>query len=455
MSVLDANLESELEALTQFIYMAPIGLAQATIDGEFAMVNPVCAQLLMPLSPRGDMANVFVALEGALPDLRHRVESYVGASGMICEGLKFPVRWNAGRRTEAKLLSLTLLKLDAQRLMAVLSDVTVAERRERELRESQAWFNAIVSGITGYALATLDSDGAIVDWNGSIARLTGFDQNAVGKPLAMFYPPDSFSAERQLDRLRDADASGWSLDEGWLQRADGSRFWGSSLVSPLHSSATPVSDRMASGAEAAAPAYSLIIRDASDQRESREALHRALACDHLTGLANRRAFFEAGERECSRWQARPRRLSLIIFDADHFKTINDSHGHPAGDAVLRNLGEVLKASFRPVDIVGRLGGEEFVALLPGADAGEALIAAQRVCTKVAAQVVRTEEAAISYTVSAGVATMDADVRDLDGLIKRADRALYAAKANGRNRAEAWCQALVVSADRTSARTPAE
>lgn len=453
MSDQSESVESELEALTQFIYMAPIGLAQIAIDGEFSMVNPECAQLLMPLSPRGAMTNLFVALEGVLPDLRHRVEAYASLNGMVCDGLRFPVRWTAGQRTEARLLSLSLLKLDAHRLMAVLSDVTEAERRERELRESQAWFHAIVSGINGYALATLDSDGAIVDWNESIARLTGFDQKLVGKPFATFFPSDSLTPESQADRLRDADAAGWSIDESWMQRADGSRFWGSSLVSPLRSSADQGSQLQSCCGQSPTRTYSLIIRDTSEQRESHEALRRALSCDHLTGLANRRAFFEAGERECRRWQGRPRALSLIIFDADHFKAINDSYGHPAGDAVLRHLAEALQALFRTIDVVARLGGEEFVVLLPAADVDEALLAAQRLCARVAAQAVGTEEGAIRYTVSAGVATMDSEVHDLDGLIKRADQALYRAKANGRNRAEAWLPSPAESVVRAPAKVP--
>ena len=162
-----------------------------------------------------------------------------------------------------------------------------------------------------------------------------------------------------------------------------------------------------------------------------------MLCDHLTGLANRRAFFEAAELEMQRWQRRPRALSLVAFDADHFKRINDQHGHAAGDAVLRHLAAGLGATFRNLDLVARSGGEEFLVLLPGAAADDALAAAARLCRSVAAQPVLVDGVAITCTLSAGVATMEPGVDGLQALMKRADLALYQAKALGRNRVECW------------------
>ena len=218
------------------------------------------------------------------------------------------------------------------------------------------------------------------------------------------------------------------MDEGWRCRADGSRFWGSCLIAPLHAPGDGLPDERG---------YSLIVRDITDRREANEALRRSVLCDHLTGLANRRAFFEAAEVELLRWQRQPRALSLVAFDADHFKQVNDRHGHPAGDAVLRHLAVGLGATFRDLDLVARSGGEEFLVLMPGTGLDGAQAAADRLCRMVAAQTVDVDGVQIRYTVSAGVATMDADVDGLDALIKRADLALYQAKALGRNRVECW------------------
>ena len=427
---MSAPVEEEYEALLQFMYMAPIGLVQTFADGEITMVNPLCAQLLMPLSPDGQLSNLFVALEAVMPDLRQRVQDFPDGHGTVCDALQVPIASGHAGRRQSQVLSLTLLKLDAERLMAVISDVTQSVRRDRELRQSQAWINTLAIGLTDYALVSLDQRGCIQDWNPSIERITGFSAEQVsGRSLSMFYPADAISEQRVLDRLHEADRTGWSLDEGWCMRADNSRYWGSCLIAPLHDR-----DECSTQDE---HAYSLIIRDVSDRREAAEALLKAVSCDHLTGLYNRRAFFEAAELEMQRWARFPRPMSLVMIDADHFKRINDQYGHAAGDAVLRHLAAGMSATFRAMDVLARLGGEEFVVLLPDTTLEGAEAVARRFCQLIAGQSVEVGDQAIRYTVSAGIATMDEDVANIDALMQRADEALYAAKAGGRNRVERW------------------
>ncbi|WP_430432473.1 sensor domain-containing diguanylate cyclase [Methyloversatilis sp.] len=430
---MSAPVEEEYEALLQFMYMAPIGLVQTLADGEITMINPLCAQLLMPLSPDGQLANLFTALEAVVPDLRQRVQDFPDVHGTVCDALQVPIATGQPGRRQSQVLALTLLKLDAERLMAVISDVTQSVRRDRELRQSQAWINTLAIGLTDYALVSLDQHGCVQDWNPSIARITGFTEEQVtGRSLSMFYPEDAISEQRVLDRLHEADRTGWSLDEGWCVRADGGRYWGSCLIAPLHDrDGEPTDER----------AYSLIIRDVSDRREAAEALLKAVSCDHLTGLLNRRAFVEAVELEMQRWARFPRPLSLVMIDADHFKRINDQYGHAAGDAVLRHLAAGMTATFRAMDVLARFGGEEFVVLLPDTTLEGAEIVAQRLCQLLATQAVEVGGQVVRYTVSAGVAAMDADVSDFDALMQRADEALYAAKAGGRNRVERWQPAL--------------
>ena len=125
-----------------------------------------------------------------------------------------------------------------------------------------------------------------------------------------------------------------------------------------------------------------------------------------------------------------------MFDADHFKVVNDTYGHPAGDAVLCHLAKLLMSTFRQVDIVARVGGEEFAVLLPSTDLQTALKIANRLRENVASQVVEVDGVKIRYTVSGGVASMDDSISGLDALMKRADQALYQAKASGRNRIQA-------------------
>jgi diguanylate cyclase (GGDEF)-like protein/PAS domain S-box-containing protein len=430
---MDNDLPEEHEALLQFLYLAPIGLMQTQVDGEILMVNPVCAQLLMPLSPDGCLTNAFDALAPVAPDLRHRVQAHEASHGLVCEGLPLRLTLNPADRRAVRHLSLTVMKLDATRLMLVLGDVTQQVLRERALRHSQAWVQSLVSGLTDYALASLDDRGELTAWNASIERLTGHTREGCeGRSVGMLFPPDAMTPQLVADRLHEADREGWSLDEGWLLRADGSRFWGSCLIAPLHPPGEVQPEERA---------YSLVVRDVSDRREASEALRRAFSCDHLTGLANRRALYEAAELELQRWRRAPRPLSVLMVDADHFKAINDRHGHAAGDAVLRQLAAALSACFRAVDVVARLGGEEFVVLLPGTSPEGAQTVAARLCDHVASQVVQVGEQAVRCTVSVGVAVMDETLDGVDALLARADQALYAAKAQGRNRVVPWQPAM--------------
>ncbi|VXB05464.1 sensor domain-containing diguanylate cyclase [Massilia sp. 9I] len=425
------QLRAEHEALIQFLYLAPVGLVQADIDGGIVMMNPISAQLLMPLSRDGGLDNLFTALEGVAPELRHLCAGYGRTSGKICDGLHVHLNAGGGGKKVPQILAITLLKLDARRLMAVIDDVTLQVRRDRQLRQNDAWFNAILTGITDYALVGLDARGAITEWNPSIGRVTGFAEDAVGQPYSIFYPPDAMTPEHLLDRLRDAERDGWSLDEGRRTRADGSGFWGSALIAPLPEREPPC------GAEPEGAAFCLILRDITDKRDASERRRREAFGDYLTGLANRRAFFEAAEQELTRSKTVPRPTAVITLDADHFKAINDRYGHPGGDAVLQHLAAILAETFREVDVVARIGGEEFAVLLPSTDLPRAAVVAERLRSAVASQVVHFDGERIRYTVSAGVASIDNGDGGIDLLLKRADQALYAAKRAGRNRVERW------------------
>jgi diguanylate cyclase (GGDEF)-like protein len=152
--------------------------------------------------------------------------------------------------------------------------------------------------------------------------------------------------------------------------------------------------------------------------------------DALTGLLNRRAFQERLAQALDDALRLDTPLSILLVDADHFKRINDTLGHPIGDDVLRALAELLRQSARQGDTVARYGGAEFALILPNTESADALRIAQRLCRAVAA----AEICALPVTVSIGAATLGASITDADTLLSAADQALYAAKDDGRNRA---------------------
>ena len=160
---------------------------------------------------------------------------------------------------------------------------------------------------------------------------------------------------------------------------------------------------------------------------------QAASTDYLTGLANRRTVAQAGTQAFALARREGGRLSLAVLDVDHFKRINDQHGHDAGDLALKYLAEKLLAACEENDLTGRLGGEEFILLWQGADATRALRSAERLQDALRAQPLRIGDAPIALTVSIGIAVLDDSQADFDELLRQADRALYAAKAEGRDR----------------------
>jgi|GEM_PF-1876429 len=180
------------------------------------------------------------------------------------------------------------------------------------------------------------------------------------------------------------------------------------------------------------------IFDVTAQKALEEQLRALATSDSLTGAANRRHFVDLAQRERERALRRGSPLSLCLFDADHFKNVNDQYGHVAGDHVLSAMAAAARGALRVSDVLGRLGGEEFAMLLPDTDLAGALVVAERVRAAVATTEVQSGEVrandaprSIRVTISVGVAERHGD-EPIEALLKRADRALYAAKDLGRD-----------------------
>ncbi len=168
--------------------------------------------------------------------------------------------------------------------------------------------------------------------------------------------------------------------------------------------------------------------------EARDRFRTQATRDPLTGLANRMHIMETLDREVQRTERQHTPVSVIMVDLDHFKRINDTHGHPAGDEVLRQASARMNDAIRSYDAVGRYGGEEFIVVLPGADLKTASIVAERLRRAISDCCVRLPTGNLQVTASLGVSAIGGGVPiDPEELVKRADAALYQAKDEGRNR----------------------
>jgi diguanylate cyclase (GGDEF)-like protein len=169
---------------------------------------------------------------------------------------------------------------------------------------------------------------------------------------------------------------------------------------------------------------------------AREALREQATRDSLTRLWNRSSILEALARELSRSEREGCPLGVVIVDLDHFKYINDNHGHPVGDAVLREAARRMQASVRQYDSIGRYGGEEFLILLPRCGEAESYSQAERLRKQLTQTDIRVNDTSLRVTASFGVtAAIAGDSWSPEGLIRKADEALYVAKKSGRNRVE--------------------
>ena len=178
------------------------------------------------------------------------------------------------------------------------------------------------------------------------------------------------------------------------------------------------------------------VEEATEElRRQRDAAERAARTDSLTGVASRGAFTETAEAEIQRALRYRQPLCMVLIDLDHFKTVNDTHGHASGDAVLASFARTIFREVREVDVIGRLGGEEFAVLLPNISAGEAVQVAERMRYAVEKSELRVNGQPLHYTASFGVAEFDPRELSLSSLLSRADSALYDAKRRGRNRVE--------------------
>jgi len=416
------------EALLEFLYACPIGLMACDAAGDITLINPHAAQHLLPLAGDRDIGNLFTTFEQHAPELRHLVSAFAKPRGVVCDGHHIAVDLGNARQAVApKILSCTVVKLGPDRLMVTLKDISAQVMQESRLREADAWFATLLDEVNSYAVVTLSKGGVVRTVNDAFASQIGLPCHLVaGRRLTEILEPMSSQADGCLDeQLEIAAREGWHLQEGWQDRASGDRYWCQRLVvAQFEADAKEVSG------------YSVVLRDVPRRGAGADELRRLLTSDHLTGVANRMHFSRMLDRGLQQWKSAGQELSLVMLDVDHFKRVNDTHGHPAGDILLREVAAIAAAHMPPKSTFARLGGEEFGAILPRCDLPQAVAIAEAMRQAIASAEVTIPGGTITVTASFGCATLTEAEGSTEALLALADQRLYAAKASGRNRVHA-------------------
>jgi|GEM_PF-1500784 len=295
------------------------------------------------------------------------------------------------------------------------------EKRKNSLIDNEKKLNAM-SRSSHDALIMINSDDEILFWNNAAEKLFGYKENEItGMKMheLITLPSNLEKVQRGLNQFR-------YTGEG-------------PIINSLREVEAVKKSRATFPAELSVASFSVdgkwyavgSIRDISSRKEYEEKLNLLATTDSLTGILNRRRFLELSDKEYKRSKRYNHSLSFIMFDLDHFKGINDTHGHDAGDEVLKEVSRTVSEHLRQTDIFARVGGEEFAILMPETSGDMAVTIAERIRSSLEITVIE-KYPEIILTASFGVSELQNE-ESISVLIKRGDRALYEAKDGGRNK----------------------
>ncbi|MBB4013802.1 diguanylate cyclase [Niveibacterium umoris] len=326
------------------------------------------------------------------------------------------------------------------RMLGTHTDISERKRREQALAESEERL-ALATRHNGIGIWDLDLRTRRMVWDESMYALYHVSKDAFSGTEAAWratlHPDDLARADHEV---REAIAKGTPLETEFRV------CWPSGEIRYIRAVA-----KIFHGADGTPQRMLGTNIDITERKQLEIALRHQAHTDHLTGVGSRGFFMEQAELEINRAARYGNALSIFMLDIDHFKQINDTYGHRAGDRVLIALADCCRATLREVDVIGRIGGEEFAVLLPNAPEQEAADVGERLRATIAGTAVALDDTTIvRITVSIGITTVQAGESDVDRVLKRADDALYEAKHLGRNRVCVGRPAPMARADEATA-----
>jgi diguanylate cyclase (GGDEF)-like protein/PAS domain S-box-containing protein len=306
--------------------------------------------------------------------------------------------------------------------VSIQEDITNRKLAEQSLQESEKRYRDLFEMESDAIFIIRNADGAILEANSAATVLYGFSHTELINKRNTDLSAEPEATQKATNSPAPIDQI-ISIPLRWHRKKDGAVF-------PVEITARFITWKGESVHIAA-------IRDITEHQHIEKELERLAITDSLTGLFNRRHFFVEAEKIFARSKYPPFELVILMMDIDHFKIVNDTYGHQQGDTVLREIARCIQENLRPTDLLGRYGGEEFVALLPRTPGSDIGPVADRLLKSIRDISIDNNGVSISVTISLGVALLTNEIASLDELLSHADKALYAAKQLGRNRWAVW------------------
>lgn len=302
-------------------------------------------------------------------------------------------------------------------------DLTLIIRQKTlELAENEGFYQNLID-TTGTGFAVFDPLGNVVTANDEYVRLSGHKKldEIVGRKATAWIVKN--------DRAVFVQAIQTCLERGAIKAVDIECIGEGNHLIPVEINASVVKHK--NKVEVMA-----LCRDISVRKRNERNLEKLAKSDDLTGLSNRRELVLGIQREFDRAKRYASEFTIMVFDLDYFKKINDQHGHQAGDSVLKEVAVIIKDALRTTDFVGRYGGEEFIVVMPETSVKEGVVLAKRLCELVASTTIAVGAGErLDVTISGGVANYPTHANSWEELISAADNAMYQAKAQGRNQVQ--------------------
>lgn len=308
------------------------------------------------------------------------------------------------------------------RMSGTHTDLSELKQAEYALHASEQRFQSIFE-TAAVGISQIDLKGRFQLINDTFCHIIGYSREEILTHKLTFqditYPDDLALDLQLLEQLVQEIITDYQLEKRYI-RKDGEIVWVKLSVAPLRDL-----NHQQIG-------FISAVQDITQLKSLQHELELQAHIDYLTSIPNRRHFLELAEYERARTQRYSNDLAIFMIDIDHFKKINDDYGHKAGDIVLQKTVQVMQSTLREVDVLGRMGGEEFALLLPQTNKQRAMEVASRLLTQVAEnRVVLTDDKVVNITLSIGVAVFKRQ-NDIDTLLQQADFGLYQAKSSGRN-----------------------